>query len=154
MKKKIFLAALFSALLLPALALAGMTVLDEDGMAEVKGQVGITIDLDAGATTGYMCYGDSDGVSFATAPGYFTFGGLTINDPGVGSNAQLTGLTLDLGTRSGSTMLVIGLPDLNGRIFFSDVRLGTSANTGTPIGSLQLGDVDFSTTSVLKLYAH
>ena len=150
--RKILVVALLSALSLPSLALSGMTVMDEDGMAEVRGQVGITIDLDAYTNTGYMCYGDSDGIVGTANAGYFTFGDLTISNGVSTSNALLNGMTMDLGTLAGITYWVVGLPDLTGRILFRNVRLGTSTNTGAAIGNLELGNIDFTAGSILKIF--
>ncbi|MBW1988833.1 MAG: hypothetical protein JRI97_04730 [Deltaproteobacteria bacterium] len=142
------------ALFLVSPAYCGMTLLDDEGMEEIEGQVGISIDINAGTTQGYMIYGDTDGIPTNTTQGYLNFGGLTIdNGVAAGTTASLTGVTLDLGTTTGITYLVIGASALSGRITFNNISMG-DGTTSTAIGTLQLGDIQLVTGSTVKLFAH
>lgn len=148
MQKGLLIIALATLLVLPMTALAGMWSVTEDEMENVTGQTGISIDLSFRVTSGYLAYGDSDGGTGYTSPGFFTLSGMRIENTAGTGNMSLTGLTIDVGSSGATGAIVIGLPALSGRVYFSDLKLGSAADAGNSLGSLTLGNVGTTASSI------
>ncbi|MFP4476543.1 MAG: DUF6160 family protein [Desulfatibacillaceae bacterium] len=157
MKKGLLIIVLAALLALPMSAMAGMWSITENEMEDVTGQAGITIDMAVQVTSGYVAYGDDDGDDGGTyaSAGFFTLSGMKINDGAATPGAlDLSGLTIDVGTNASSeSALVIGLPSISGQVSFDDILLGDSANGGTSLGSLTLGDLG-TAESTITITAH
>ncbi|MFP4476541.1 MAG: DUF6160 family protein [Desulfatibacillaceae bacterium] len=154
MKKGLLIIALAALLALPMSAMAGMWSITENEMEDVTGQAGITIDMAVQVTSGYIAYGDADGDATGTydTEGFFTLSGMALND-GAGGAMDLSGLTIDVGTNAGTSALVIGLPSISGEVSFDDILLGATADSGDSLGSLTLGDLGTS-SSTITITAH
>ncbi len=161
--KKIVAFAATMLLVLPVLAMAGMTAFDNmtelgPELADVTGQVGITIDSSIEITNGYLAWGDRDGFdSTISAAGFVTLQGIAVgNGTGTGP-LQQTGLKLDAGTDTSKSYLVVTLPSIDGSIAVSDLVLdttaGATATTTNSLGSVTIGNLQV-TGSTLKISAH
>lgn len=153
MKKGLLVIALAALLALPLAAVAGMWSITDNEMEDVTGQAGITIDMTMEVTAGYVAYGDDDGSGAYSTGGFFTLSGMTINNGGAGTGMNLSGLTIDVGNNGTDTALIIGLPSISGDIGFSSLKLGTAADTGNSLGSLTIGDLATS-ASTIYIKAH
>ncbi|MFP4476544.1 MAG: DUF6160 family protein [Desulfatibacillaceae bacterium] len=153
MKKGILAVAIAALMMLPLAAMAGMLTgkapLSDSELAGITGQTGVTIDMSLEVTDGYVAYGDDDGTTDYTDEGFFTLSGMAIDD-GAGGPTQITGLTIDVGTNTdGDSALIIGLPSISGRIGFSALKLGTTADGGSSLGSLTIGDLTTSASTII-----
>lgn len=161
MKKMLAIAAAML-LVLPVLAMAGMTAFDNmtelgPEMADVTGQVGITIDTSVQVTDGFLAWGDSDGYTGVSTGAWLKLDNLTVNDGTVAPGPMdQTGLTLDAGATANTAYLVVGLPSISGQISIGAVYIGTAADFTNPaesLGSITIGDLSVA-TSTLKISAH
>ncbi len=161
MKKMLAIAAT-ALLVLPVLAMAGMTAFDNmtelgPEMAEITGQVGITIDSSIEVTTGYLAWGDSNGYDTTDTAGVLKLDGLTVNGGAPGTALDQTGLTIDAGTTGSTSYLVIGLPSISGKITIANVVLGTmatdAATATNSLGSITIGNLTIPKSTV-KISAH
>jgi hypothetical protein len=147
--KKGFLAVVLAALLVvPVAALAGMWSITDSEMEDVTGQTGVTIDMSLQVTAGYIAYGDDGVTATYTGPGFLTLAGMTVGGA-TGGALNLTNLTVDAGSTGTTSALIIGLPTLSGKIAFSALKLGSVANDGTSLGSLTLGDLTTSGSTIV-----
>jgi hypothetical protein len=167
MKKLLALAAAML-LVLPVLAMAGMTAFDNmtelgDEMAEVTGQVGITIDSSLDLTIGYLAWTDADGYGSTLGTGGTGGAGclrldtITVND-GAGGALDMTGMTIDAGSNAaGVGYLVIKQPSIEGTVTVGNIYLGTGI-ADTYDETMSLGSVTISGltvgTSIVKISAH
>lgn len=135
---------------------ADLDELRQPELADVTGQVGITIDMSIEITDGYLSWGDSDGFDTNTfnEPAYLTLSDLRLNngqDPT--GPLEIVGLTIDAGTDNARSYILIGMPRINGRVSFDSIKIGTDVDEGGSMGSLCIGDLDVS-ASMMKITSH
>ncbi len=164
MKKYLALTAAML-LIVPVLAMAGMTAFDNmtelgDEMAEVTGQVGITIDSSVRIDDGFFAWTDADGwgtTGQAGASGSLYLDNLRVyGNTGTTSFLEQNGLKIDAGTDTGgTTYLCITLPRVQGVIEVGSIGLGTNQTVAAAnsLGSIMIGDLDMA-GSTLKISAH
>jgi len=100
-------------------------------------------------TAGYIAYGDDNGASTFTTAGYFTLAGMSVTDSAGTGAMALTGIQIDVGSSGAVGAMVITLPSLSGKIAFNSLKLGSAANLGTSLGSLTIGDLTTSASSII-----
>ncbi len=144
--------------LLPVIALARMSSLEEEDMADVQGQVGISIDLTWRLNNSYLAWTDSDGYDDAAInsenQGALTFAALRITDGTSTGLLQFEGITLDTGSTGSTSYLCLGLPDMSGEIQFGEILIGTAAQRGGgpsrdgSLGRVFIGDLELQDSSI------
>ncbi|MFP4475435.1 MAG: DUF6160 family protein [Desulfatibacillaceae bacterium] len=123
--------------------LAEMESVTDREMEKVRGQAGIAIDASIQVTSGYVAFGDEDGVGTSgtySGGGFFTAGGMTYDDGG--GPVNINGLSIDMGTNAdGGTAVVITGTGGRRTLSFEGLKLGSALDSGTSFGSLTFGDI-------------
>ncbi|MBI9077521.1 MAG: hypothetical protein JEZ02_19105 [Desulfatibacillum sp.] len=148
---------LVAALLLSAsFSLGGMTALEDMELSEIKGQVGLTIDIALEATSGYLSLMDFDGFPDDTNPasdkacvtlGDFWANGGTANTPVTG-----TGWKIDVGSDGASSYLILVIGTLtnddDSGWGFDSLKIGTEPNTGLNIGKIAMTGIQMGDSTI------
>lgn len=136
MKRTLFWVAVIA--LVPLAAWAGMTAITDTELQEVKGQTGITIDMNVSISAGDMGWEDADGFTGAANTGAVILSGVsmpTFSMSGVVIDAGSTGNTSYLSIDTGSTNLITGTFEIG------SVIIGTTLDsTVESLGKFRIKD--------------
>jgi hypothetical protein len=161
-------------LLAPVTAMAGMTTfldledLNATEMDLVTGQTGITINMTAQITDGYVAYGDTDGVPpSAQTPGYVILSHIKTSPITIGvadkngnGNAfgvyKNGGLMIDACTDGPTSYLVITMPETGiEKVEIGSIRLASEPgfDEGLSMGSIVIGGLVMA-ASTIRISGH
>lgn len=154
--KKVLACLAVLLLLTPVTAMAGMTNflnmedLPTTEMDSVTGQTGITINMTAQITDGYVAYGDTDGVPGDPNPGYVILSHIKT------SPIQTDGLMIDACTDGPTSYLVITMPEVSiDSVEIGSIRLASEPgfDEGQSLGSLVIGGLVMA-ASTIRISGH
>ena len=157
MKKLMIVLAI---LLIPAVAMAGMSAMSKKDLQTVKGQTGITIIAQGNSLTATrLAWGDADGFVGATAAGWLVLNSLTL--PGINTGIDVdifTDATNALGMGTGSYLRIdpLGPGMLTGTLAVGGIYVGDTSGVGADaerLGELIVTGVVFS-PGTLYIRAH
>ncbi|MEW5735550.1 MAG: hypothetical protein AB1921_11880 [Thermodesulfobacteriota bacterium] len=179
MRRVLFLTAAALFLAVVTTALANMQTVDEEALADIQASMGATLHMRGGrAVSNAWAYRDVDGAAgYNTNRGYLFFGSVGYTDTSGAGNINLWNMTLDIGSYGTTEMLIIGFPDIDGRISINDIRIGNCNDhggywsgpatwvpatywsswptpAGKPVGSIYLENVSFVDGSALMMWGH
>ena len=158
MKKFIYEIALACMVLLAVtpLAFGGMTALEDTELSEVKGQVGVTIDIAFEATSGYIALMDYDG--FPTDTGgeadraCITLGEFWAHGATAGTPVTGEGWTIDVGNDGTSSYLIIGIGELtesdDSGWGFNAFKIGQDPDEGQNIGRIAMTGIQMAGSTI------
>ncbi len=131
-------------LLVPVVAMAGMSAMSKKDMQTIKGQTGITLETGLQVTVGSLAWGDSDGFGTYTTAGWLILSAISLPSVhfgcliDVGGTASASYLQLTTGTN----------PLLSGSMTVGNIIIGSTANATTQ----DLGELRVSNISVVPTY--
>jgi len=126
--QRLWVLAALVLLLLPGVAMAGMTAVSDMDLEEVTGQTGLTITMNVTVTATSIAWGDSDGFGTYSTAGWVILS--TVAMPSI----TLTGVTVDCGSNGTETILQIDMGTSNlisGDLTIGNVIIGTTATATT-----------------------
>jgi hypothetical protein len=138
MKKEVGIVAIIFLILFPALALAGMVLLDQEGeLGDVTGQKGITVSIPSlTITASAIEWGDGDGFGTYTTPGWLIYSGVKLPTI-IMKNVTIDAATIGVGGTSGLVISATG-NIITGSLSVASVILGSSDNSTTTALSHQV----------------
>ncbi len=148
--KKLF--ALLAIMLVPAVAMAGMSAVSDVDLEEVTGQTGITITMSTQINATAIAWGDDDGLTSYTNEGWVILSAIAL--PAI----SLSGVTIDAGTDgSGDSVLAIDMGTGNliaGDLTIGAVIIGSAAtSTSESIGEIRATGLTVK-TGLIKISGH
>lgn len=144
------IAIVLAILLIPAIAMAGMSAMSKKDLQTIKGQTGLTLIMaNASATAGRVAWGDSDGFAGAGTAGWLVLTSLTLPGIHVGVNVDI-GTGDPFATGSDKTYILIhplaATPMLSGSLTVGGIYLNSTSAPGVAaqrLGELQVGTFAF-----------
>jgi hypothetical protein len=149
--RRLSILAAVALMLLPALAMAGMTAISEMDLEEVTGQTGLTLGMNVTVSADSMAWGDSDGFGTYVTQGWLVLS--TVTMPAV----NLQNVTIDCGSDGTTSILQINLGTSNliqGNLTIGNTIIGTTASATTQsIGEVRMTNLGIKTGAV-RLMGH
>ncbi len=128
MKKKTGICVLVFLVIFPALALAGMVMVDDEmELGDVTGQVGMTVDMTLSMTLTSLAWGDADGFGTYTTAGWLIMSSVSM------PQIQMNNVQIDLGKAGSTSYLSIATSGnlITGNLTIGSLVVGSSATSST-----------------------
>lgn len=144
-------------LLVPAIAMAGMSAMSKKDLQTVKGQTGITFVMTTtGTTVGSAGWGDSDGYgTISSTAGWLTLADITLPTINIGATIDVAtlaatepGYVLSGGHLDHALVIHTMGPLVSGDLVIGHTYVGAAYGAGEDLGELRVSDVTLGATTI------
>jgi len=136
MKRTTGIIAVSLLIILPALAFSGMVLVDDEMEIEgVTGQVGLTVDMSLSMSATGIAWGDSDGFTGYTSPGWLIYRNVVL------PTIAMSNVVIDVGRATTTSYIAIATTGnlITGDLTIGSIVVGSSATSTTEsLGELRI----------------